>query len=230
MKQLVDHDQYPIHDGAGNRHFFIARPFEVGSDQNVTIDCILNQLRETGLNYLRVPGTVGEEFNISPSMCKHNLILIMTKIRVEIDNYPCREDLLEVETWLRPHEKIGLQYDWTIRNLMTQKLNVRARRHVPKESDIDMNKHVNNVKYANWMLEAIPDQIAKDYQLSTITLDYKRECGMSETIQSLCQPDKDNEIHYGIPSLGFTHLLQVQGIETKKEIIRGRTTWKTRNT
>ncbi|KAM7267358.1 hypothetical protein ACFE04_009524 [Oxalis oulophora] len=285
-----------IDSGAGYRQIFVVRQFEVGSDQNATIECILNQLQETAVNHLRVAGIVGDEFGVSPGMLKHNLIWIMSKLKVEIDNYPTWDDVLEVDTWVRPQGKIAVQYDWTIRNLMTGKLHARAKsccmmmnektrrlskipdevrdelsqvliekkevdqqkmtiekiekpvdaKYVkenlkPKRSDLDMNKHVNNSKYANWMIEAIPDQILKDYQLSSITLEYKRECGILDTIHSLCQPDKDNEafeVGHGDCErediydslLGFTHLLQVQGVEKNEETVRGRTTWKRSNT
>ncbi|KAM7268589.1 hypothetical protein ACFE04_010755 [Oxalis oulophora] len=278
-----------IEGGAGYRQIFVVRQFEVGVDKNATMECILNQLQETAINHLRVSGIVGDEFGVSPGMLKHNLIWIVSKLIVEIDNYPCWDDVLEVDTWLRPYGKIGVQKDWTIRNLITGKLHARARSFcmmmnentrrlskIPdevrgeisqiflkkkevdqkftiakldklvdakyikgnlkaKRSDLDMNKHVNNVKYANWMLEAIPEQVSKDYQLSTITLEYKRECGASETIQSLCQPDTNNELfEYESKStfdssLGFTHLLQVEGIEKNEETVRGRTTWRPRN-
>ncbi|KAJ1382925.1 HotDog domain superfamily [Sesbania bispinosa] len=61
----------------------------------------------------------------------------------------------------------------------------------PKRSDLDMNQHVNNVKYVRWMLETIPDQILEGYQLSGITLEYRRECGSSDIVQSLCEPEED---------------------------------------
>nr|XP_009622199.3 palmitoyl-acyl carrier protein thioesterase, chloroplastic-like [Nicotiana tomentosiformis]XP_016443002.1 PREDICTED: palmitoyl-acyl carrier protein thioesterase, chloroplastic-like [Nicotiana tabacum] len=60
----------------------------------------------------------------------------------------------------------------------------------PKRSDLDMNHHVNNVKYVRWMLEAIPDQFLESYQLSSIILGYRRECGSADVVQSLCEPDE----------------------------------------
>ncbi|CAL1356122.1 unnamed protein product [Linum trigynum] len=63
----------------------------------------------------------------------------------------------------------------------------------PRRSDLDMNHHVNNVKYVNWMLEAIPDQFLESRQLSGIILEYRRECGRSDTVESLCHPDQDED-------------------------------------
>ncbi|KAG4984494.1 hypothetical protein AAZX31_10G254600 [Glycine max] len=124
----------------------------------------------------------------------------------------------------------------------------------PKRSDLDMNQHVNNVKYVRWMLETIPDQILEGHQLSGITLEYRRECGSSDIVQSLCEPEEDEILHgvvepdyctnllNGLSSdiingsgvltclekrpLRYTHLLQTKGEKQNDEIVRGRTTWK----
>ncbi|XP_031265541.1 palmitoyl-acyl carrier protein thioesterase, chloroplastic-like [Pistacia vera] len=122
----------------------------------------------------------------------------------------------------------------------------------PKRSDLDMNHHVNNVKYVRWMLETIPDQFLETHQLSGIILEYRRECGGSDKVQALCQPDEDGILKEGVKQdsritllngfslaseivngagligsfekgpLRYTHLLQTE----YQEIVRGRTTWK----
>ncbi|XP_068638663.1 palmitoyl-acyl carrier protein thioesterase, chloroplastic-like [Aristolochia californica] len=121
----------------------------------------------------------------------------------------------------------------------------------PKRSDLDMNHHVNNVKYLKWMLETIPDSFLESHQLFSIILEYRRECGSSDSVQSLCQPDQEttkegNETELlrrfslaaeilkgnGMMSslqkwpLRYTHLLQTKGESKNEEIVRGRTTWK----
>ncbi|MBA0711726.1 hypothetical protein Golax_010876 [Gossypium laxum] len=122
----------------------------------------------------------------------------------------------------------------------------------PKRSDLDMNHHVNNVKYVRWMLETIPDKFLGSHQLSGIVLEYRRECGSSDRVQSLCQPDEDETLTNGVEqslhknmiltpgimegngylgpldvkSYGYTHLLQIKGDSKNEEIVRGRTRWR----
>ncbi|KAG6655843.1 hypothetical protein CIPAW_05G245000 [Carya illinoinensis] len=126
----------------------------------------------------------------------------------------------------------------------------------PKRSDLDMNHHVNNVKYVRWMLETIPDEILDSRQLSSIILEYRKECGSSDKVQSLCHPDDDGILKDGLKQtnevnllngfslaseilennglmdsfekapLWYTHLLQTQGERGSEEIVRGRTEWK----
>uniref|UniRef100_A0A6N2LK63 Acyl-ACP thioesterase-like C-terminal domain-containing protein n=1 Tax=Salix viminalis TaxID=40686 RepID=A0A6N2LK63_SALVM len=61
----------------------------------------------------------------------------------------------------------------------------------PKRSDLDMNHHVNNVRYVNWMLErTIPRKFLENYRLTRITLEYRRECSSSDMVQSLVKRKK----------------------------------------
>jgi len=53
-----------------------------------------------------------------------------------------------------------------------------------RKSDIDYNNHVNNVKYLNWMLEAIPVEIDDNYKLKEIDINYKKEIKLGNKIKS----------------------------------------------
>lgn len=53
-----------------------------------------------------------------------------------------------------------------------------------RKSDIDYNNHVNNVKYFQWMLEALPDYIDSDYLLDEFEILYKKEVGLGSLIYS----------------------------------------------
>ncbi|KAK1390026.1 Acyl-[acyl-carrier-protein] hydrolase [Heracleum sosnowskyi] len=102
----------------------------------------------------------------------------------------------------------------------------------PKRSDLDMNHHVNNVKYVGWLLEAMPDKFMDEHQLTDIILEYRRECGSSDIIQSLSEPDEDNRTsNESLSSLNgmqlkYTHILQTKGEVRNEEIVRARTTWR----
>lgn len=77
-------------------------------------------------------------------------------------------------------------------------------------------------------------------------MEYRRECGSSDMVQSLCEPEAFNfeEIIQDSENVfnrrlykgeyvsskkklkRYTHLLQVVGDNEQEEIVRGRTTWK----
>lgn len=53
-------------------------------------------------------------------------------------------------------------------------------------SDIDMNEHVNNVKYIAWSLETVPMEIIKKLQLKQLNINYEKETtyGAKVTVKS----------------------------------------------
>ncbi|XP_002962077.2 palmitoyl-acyl carrier protein thioesterase, chloroplastic [Selaginella moellendorffii] len=110
----------------------------------------------------------------------------------------------------------------------------------PRHSDLDMNQHVNNVKYLTWMMESLPQNILESHHLVGITLEYRRECSKSDMVESLTHPERGG--HLAIngaaaaaaaaaaapPSqLDFIHLLRMQ--TGGSEIVRARTSWKSRH-
>ncbi|GLT49362.1 hypothetical protein SLA2020_229290 [Shorea laevis] len=94
----------------------------------------------------------------------------------------------------------------------------------PRWSDLDVNQHVNNVKYIGWILESAPLPILESHELSAMTLEYRRECGRDSVLQSLtavADKDVDNLGKFG--NIECQHLLR---LEDGAEIVRGRTAWR----
>ncbi|OIV97193.1 hypothetical protein TanjilG_28944 [Lupinus angustifolius] len=94
----------------------------------------------------------------------------------------------------------------------------------PRWSDLDVNQHVNNVKYIGWILESAPQPILESHELFAMTLEYRRECGKDSVLQSLTDvsgADVGNLADGG--SVECKHLLR---LEDGAEIVRGRTEWR----
>ncbi|XP_019164839.1 PREDICTED: palmitoyl-acyl carrier protein thioesterase, chloroplastic-like [Ipomoea nil] len=307
-KQLVDpfRQGLIVEGGVGYRQTVVIRSYEVGPDKTATIETILNLLQETALNHVWMSGLLSDGFGATHGMMKNNLIWVVSRMQVQVDNYPIWGEVMEINTWVGASGKNGMRRDWLLTskatglvfaratstwvmmNQQTRRLSkmpdeVRAeispwfieKQAIPEEnpvkidkldnnatfvisdlkpkrSDLDMNHHVNNVKYVRWMLETIPDQNLEAHQLSNIILEYRRECGSSDVVQSLCEPNENalsnnNNISllngFSLASgilqgngllesltrgaFSYTHLLQTEGEEGKsKEIVRGRTSWK----
>lgn len=94
----------------------------------------------------------------------------------------------------------------------------------PRWSDLDVNQHVNNVKYIGWILESAPLPILESHELSSMTLEYRRECGRDSVLQSLtavCGTGVGNLLDCG--NVECQHLLR---LEEGAEIVKGRTEWR----
>ncbi|KAK6924645.1 Acyl-ACP thioesterase [Dillenia turbinata] len=99
----------------------------------------------------------------------------------------------------------------------------------PRWSDMDANLHVNNVKYIGWLLESVPIKVLEDYHLTSMTLEYRRECRQSNVLESLTTmrestQEDSNVTNNSRAGLESTHLLRMQ--DDKAEIIRAKSEWK----
>ncbi|EDS76894.1 acyl-acyl carrier protein thioesterase [Clostridium botulinum C str. Eklund] len=88
-------------------------------------------------------------------------------------------------------------------------------------SDIDTNGHVNNEKYAAWMIESIPLDIILNYTLKDIKITYKKETMYGESIKVLTGKIKENE-----DEVVFVHKILRDNEEVLTE---GETVWKKNN-
>uniref|UniRef100_A0ACD5VIU2 Uncharacterized protein n=1 Tax=Avena sativa TaxID=4498 RepID=A0ACD5VIU2_AVESA len=126
------------------------------------------------------------------------------------------------------------------------------RHAIQEEATEKIIKLDSNAKHVDSNLKTIPDQFLQHHQLNNIILEYRKECGISDVVQSICQPDEDMvspgenfnmvrgplllpEIINGHHNLAgalqqwttkYTHLLQLKAGDEYEEIVRGRTTWK----
>eukprot|EP00262_Sarcandra_glabra_P010419 TRINITY_DN2569_c0_g2_i1.p1 TRINITY_DN2569_c0_g2~~TRINITY_DN2569_c0_g2_i1.p1 ORF type:complete len:421 (+),score=67.04 TRINITY_DN2569_c0_g2_i1:324-1586(+) len=93
----------------------------------------------------------------------------------------------------------------------------------PRWNDLDVNQHVNNVKYIGWILESAPISILESHELTGMTLEYRRECGRDSVLQSLTAVSGDCTGGLAESSMECEHLLRLEG---GAEIVRGRTEWR----
>ncbi|KAM2407305.1 hypothetical protein ACFX1X_026508 [Malus domestica] len=94
----------------------------------------------------------------------------------------------------------------------------------PRWSDLDVNQHVNNVKYIGWILEGAPLPILESHELSSMTLEYRRECGRDSVLQSLAAVSGADIGNLG--SNGTVECQHMLRLEDGAEIVRGRTEWR----
>lgn len=86
-------------------------------------------------------------------------------------------------------------------------------------SDIDINNHVNNVKYYEWAFESLPQDILENYSLKSVKLTYKKEAKLGDIIAARAEVKLGREeyICYHKVSDGMKSELCFAETEWKKE-------------
>ena len=62
------------------------------------------------------------------------------------------------------------------------------------KSDVDNNKHVNNIRYFHWLLESLPDEIMDNYFLKRIDARFFAEAYLGEKIRVYSKNEMDEKI------------------------------------
>lgn len=81
--------------------------------------------------------------------------------------------------------------------------------------DLDLNNHVNNVHFMEWMLEAVPQPFRESRMLQTLDIQFRSECFLGDRIRSMVQVTSYSTI---------VHELRRES--DNKEVARALSVWK----
>nr|XP_004305307.2 PREDICTED: palmitoyl-acyl carrier protein thioesterase, chloroplastic-like [Fragaria vesca subsp. vesca] len=121
-----------------------------------------------------------------------------------------------------------------IKNTKLRQMDVNARSLVPLAglkpswTDLDINQHVSHVKYLDWVFQSLPRSDVEKNELSSMILEFRRECRIGDNLQSFCEVARsDGTLSQFTDKNGieFDHLLLHEDGST---ILRGKTMWKAR--
>lgn len=88
--------------------------------------------------------------------------------------------------------------------------------YLVRRFDTDMNQHVNNIRYLQWVIESVPEEIADNYYLHTIDGRFIGEAQYGDTIVSLTDEGSDAD--------SFVHAIKIHG--NNKVCATAKTWWK----
>jgi acyl-ACP thioesterase len=66
---------------------------------------------------------------------------------------------------------------------------VRELHFTVRQSDLDMNRHVNNAVYVGWALESAAVEVAADFRPVDLEVAYRAEALAGETVAARCAPE-----------------------------------------
>ena len=98
-----------------------------------------------------------------------------------------------------------------------------------RRRDMDMNGHVNNVVYTEWLLEGVPESMWAEYELKEIEIEFRAEATFGETVETRCDVEvfEEGDTRADDDVKHMVHQLMKQGDENPKtaEVVRARTYW-----
>jgi len=86
-----------------------------------------------------------------------------------------------------------------------------------RQSDLDMNRHVNNAVYVGWALESAPEEIAQTRRPVDLEVAFRAEALAGDTVLARCVPEA------GADPGSFLH--EIVREKDGKELARLRVNW-----
>ncbi|KAK6127755.1 hypothetical protein DH2020_038464 [Rehmannia glutinosa] len=183
------------------RQSFVIRSYEIGPDKTATMETIMNLLQETALNHVANSGVAGDG-----------------------------GDVVEIDTWVDAAGKNGMRRDWVIRDYNTQNIITRVTRAAIATENTDRENIAkltdDTAGRIRTGLASVPLNVLQDYDMTNMTLEYRRECHLCDVLQSLTTINPKTEADHQQNSttkddhLECTHLLRMEG--DYAEIVRAR--------
>lgn len=93
--------------------------------------------------------------------------------------------------------------------------------------DTDSNRHVNNVAYINWLMEALPDDFRNDYKISKIDVSWLNQTYRHDTVRMLTGAYPGEGLDSPAPHF-FHQLVRTGPDGSQTPLFIGETHWKRR--
>lgn len=84
-----------------------------------------------------------------------------------------------------------------------------------RRSDLDLNDHVNNVHYVEWLAESVPEALWRESDISALDIEYKRAVKFGDTVSNATYSAGD-----GV----YIHRMSIPG--QPGDVLRARSAWK----
>jgi medium-chain acyl-[acyl-carrier-protein] hydrolase len=86
-----------------------------------------------------------------------------------------------------------------------------------KYSDIDLNKHTNNAKYVELLLDSYDQEFHNSHPMKSLTISFLSETKFADTIEILKSNDAE---------LANSHFVEAKNLKTRKTVFQAMVNWK----
>ena len=88
---------------------------------------------------------------------------------------------------------------------------------VVRHRDLDINQHVNNVSFVEWLIESVPPRVLNTAVLAELEINFLAEAFYGDHIRAVCQSEESN-------NSVFLHSIIRQ--QDGQELVRAKTMWR----
>jgi medium-chain acyl-[acyl-carrier-protein] hydrolase len=68
------------------------------------------------------------------------------------------------------------------------------------KSDVDSNKHINNIRYFHWLIESLPDTVVDNYVLKSVHGKFFSDAKYAEKIRIYIEPETEERFLHTMKS------------------------------
>ena len=186
------------------------RTYECGPDGSATMASVCNWLQEAAsLN--------AEALSFSKSNFEsagENISWVLTRLKVKMSRFPKWGETVSILTFPRGGRRIVAWRDFVLSGANGEELGRRWECSVAspdalvfraRRGDIDLNGHVNNVHYVEWLMEGRPDSAGPCHELEIV---FKSETLAGEEVRvESVETEPDVFVHRVYTPDGHDHVL-----------------------
>jgi len=215
------------------------RSYEVDCHHRLAVLAIFNFMQEAASRHAEALGVSIQQ------LLSENYTWLLSRLKIKIVSFPVWKDRIQdkddqivaaaVSAWLvldvqkrrpvriapfverlKPLEGDHILPD-TLDKLPGLEFSTHEKKVVVRYTDLDINQHVNNASFVEWLVESVPVRVLNTSVLAELEINFMAEAFYEDHILAACHPlDSQNT--------SFHHSLIRQ--QDNQELVRARTVWR----
>ena len=146
------------------------------------------------------------------SLNEDNYTWVLSRLAIELDEMPYQYEDFSVQTWVENVYRLFTDRNFAIMNKEGKKIgyarsvwamiSLNTRKPAAKYSDIDINGHVNSIRYIEHILDLFPIDLYKTKRIRRFEMAYVAESYFGDELTFFCDEANENEFHVEVKKNG----------------------------
>ena len=180
---------------------FVAEPFHVDFNGRLTMGVLGNHLLNCAGFHASDRG-----FGIA-TLNEDNYTWVLSRLAIELDEMPYQYEKFSVQTWVENVYRLFTDRNFAVIDKDGKKIgyarSVWAMINLTaKYSDIDINGHVNSIRYIEHILDLFPIELYQTKRIRRFEMAYVAESYFGDELSFFCDEANENEFHVEVKKNG----------------------------